>query len=166
MGIHKFPLIVRSCKWIDISSFIHTLRDVLRYLVTHWHQWWDFLALVNDIHQWSVIQWILSMFDIDTFICMTRIVTSSFCSGWRLYILSQDSINSWRNTTSDLWVHHNSTFFLPHFPLFISSSSNSSTSHYNSYSRNNIYSYIFILQQWHILHDSAAAVPIPSLPMI
>ena len=78
MGIHQCPLIVRSCKWLDIKSFICTLHDVLRYLGTHWHQWWDCLALVNNINQWSVIQWFLSMFDINTFIRMVRIVPSGF----------------------------------------------------------------------------------------
>ena len=34
------------------------------------------LALVNDIHQWPVIQWFLFMLDIDTFIRMFRIVPS------------------------------------------------------------------------------------------
>ena len=81
MGIHQCPLIVRSFKWLDINAFIHTSQDVLRYLGTHWHQWWYFLALVNDIHQWSVIQWFLSMFDIDTFIRMVRIVPSGFVAG-------------------------------------------------------------------------------------
>ena len=67
--------------WLDINSFIHTLHDVLRYLGTHWHQWWYCLALVNKIHQSLVIQWLLSMFDIDTFIRMVRIVPSSFVAG-------------------------------------------------------------------------------------
>ena len=81
MGIHQCPLIIRSCKWLNISSFIHTLHDVHRYLGTHWYQLWDFLALVNDIHQWSVIQWFIFMLDIDTFIRMTRIVPLSFVAG-------------------------------------------------------------------------------------
>jgi len=78
MGIHHCPLIVRSCKWLNIISFIYTLQDVLRCLGTHWHQWWDFLTLVNDIHQWPVIQWILFMLEIDTFIHMIIIVPSGF----------------------------------------------------------------------------------------
>ena len=81
MGIHQCPLIVRSCKWLDRKSFIHTLQDVLRYLGTHWNQWWDCLKLVNEIHQWSVRKWIIFMFDIDTFIHMVRIVPSIFVAG-------------------------------------------------------------------------------------
>ena len=85
MGIHQCPFIVRSCKWLDINSFIHTLHDVLRYLGTHWHQWWDCHALVNDIHQSSVFQWLLSMFDVDTF-SHGKNCNVGFCSRWRLYI--------------------------------------------------------------------------------
>ena len=84
MGTHQCPLIIRSCKWLDIKPSIRTLQDVLRYLGTHWHQWLVWLALVNDIHQWLVIQWIIFMLDINTFICMTRIVPLGFseCEGY------------------------------------------------------------------------------------
>ena len=81
MGIHQCLLVVRYCKWLDVSSFIRTSQDVLGYLGTHWHQWWVFLALVNNIHQRLVIQWLMMMFDIDTFIRMTRIVPSGFVAG-------------------------------------------------------------------------------------
>ena len=81
MGIHQCPLIIRYCKWLNIISFIRTLHDVHRYLGTHWHQWWDCLALLNDIHHWSVIQWFLSMFDINIFIHMVRIVPLGFVAG-------------------------------------------------------------------------------------
>ena len=78
MGIHQCPLIIGSCKWLDINSSIHTSQDVLRYLGTHWHQWWVCLALVNDIHQWSIIHWLLFMLDINKFIRVTRIVPLGF----------------------------------------------------------------------------------------
>ena len=81
MGIHQCPLIVRSCKWLDINTSIRTSQDVLTYLGTHWHQWWVCLALVNDIHQWLVIQWLIFMLDINTFIRMTIIVPSGFIGG-------------------------------------------------------------------------------------
>ena len=109
MGIHQCPLTVRYCKWLDISSFIHILQDVLRYLGTHWHQWWYCLALVNDIHQWLVIQWLLSMFDIDPFIRMVRIVPSSFVAG-EDYIICMTPSVVLQQHTSAIWECHGSTF--------------------------------------------------------
>ena len=109
MGIHQCCFIVRSCKWLNINSFIHTLHNVLRYLGTHWHQWWDCLALVNDIHQWSVIQWLLFMFEINTFIHMVRIVPSGFVVG-EDYILCMTSSTVLQQHTSAIWEYHGSTF--------------------------------------------------------
>ena len=109
MGIHQCPLIVRSCKWLDINSFILTLHDVLRYLGTHWHQWWDCLTLVNGIHQWLVIQWLLSMFDINTFIHMVRIAPSNFVAG-EDYIFLWSSWAFLQQHTSAIWEYHSSTF--------------------------------------------------------
>ena len=114
MGIHQCPLIFRSYKWLDISTSIHTSQDVLGYLGTHWHQWWVCLALVNDIHQWSVIQWLIFMLDIDTFIRMTRIVPSSFTAG-EDYTLFHDSISSCSSTFPATWEYHSNTFILPLF---------------------------------------------------
>jgi len=111
MGIHQCPLIVRSCKWLDISPSIHTSQDVLRYLGTHWHQWWVCLALVNDMHQWPVIQWFLFMLDINTFFRMIRLVPSSFVAG-EDYTLLHDSLSSYSSMNSDLWEYHSSTFSL------------------------------------------------------
>jgi len=81
MGIHQCPLIIRSCKWLDISTSIRTSQDVLGYLGTHWHQWWVCLALVNAIHQWPVIQWFLFMLDINTYTLMIRTVPLGFVAG-------------------------------------------------------------------------------------
>ena len=100
MGIHQCPLIIRSCKWLNISSFIRTLHDVLRYLGTHWHQWRDCLALLNEIHQWSVIQWLISMFDINIFIRMVRIVPSGFAAGG-YYIIFMASLTVLQQHTSN-----------------------------------------------------------------
>ena len=109
MGIHQCPLIVRSSKWLDIRSSIRTSQDVIRYLGTHWHQWWVCLTLVNGIHQWPVIQWFLFMLDIDTFIHMTRIVPLGFVAG-EDYTLFHDSLSSYSSMNSDLWEHDSSTF--------------------------------------------------------
>ena len=109
MGRHQCTLIIRSCKWLDIISFIRTLHDVLRYLGIHWHQWWDCLTLVNDIHQWSVIQWLLSMFDIDTFIHMVRIVPSIFVAG-EDYIFCMTPSAILQQHTLSIWEYHSSTF--------------------------------------------------------
>ena len=109
MGMHQYPLIIRSCNWLNINSFILTLHDLLRYLGTHWHQWWYFLALVNDIHQWSVIQWLLSMFDIDTFIRMVRIVPSGFVAGEDdIFCMTPSAVL--QQHTSAIWEYHSSTF--------------------------------------------------------
>ena len=98
MGIDQCPLIVRSCKWLDIRPSIRTSQDVLRYLGTHWHQWWVCLALVNNIHQWSVIQWLLFMLDINTFIRMTRIVPSCF-------IVGEDYTFPFASTVTTTWFY-------------------------------------------------------------
>ena len=54
------------CTWVPL----HSLTSLV-----------IFLSLVNDIHQWSVIQWFLFMLDLDTFIRMTRIVPLGFVAG-------------------------------------------------------------------------------------
>ena len=41
----------------------------------------SFLALVNDIPKWSVIQWFLFMLDLDTYVCMIRTVPLGFVAG-------------------------------------------------------------------------------------
>ena len=150
MGIHQCPLIVRSCKWLGIISFIHTLQDVLGYLGTHWHQWWVCLALVNDIHQWMVIQWILFMLDIDTFIHMTRIVPSGFAAG-EDYTLFHDS-----SAVTAAWLSPHETTAVP-LSLFhdsFSNSSASSTSHFliqqTSVTATAVVNFHMILQQWHL----------------
>ena len=51
------------------------------------------LALDNDIHHWSVIQWIIFMLDIDTFIRMIRIVPLGLVAG-EDYTLFHDLISS------------------------------------------------------------------------
>ena len=114
MGIHQCPLIVISYKWLDINPHIRTSQDVLGYLDTHCHHWWVCLALVNDIHQWPVIQWFLFMLDIDTFIRMTRIVPLGFVAG-EDYTLFHDSLSNYSSMISDLWEHDSSTF--PYFLL-------------------------------------------------
>ena len=108
MGIHQCHLIISSCKWVDISSFTHTLYDVRRYLGTHCHQWWYFLTLVNDIHQWSVIQWLISMIDIDTFIHMVRIVPSGFVAGedYKSFMTPSTVL---QHTSNHMKYHHSST---------------------------------------------------------
>ena len=157
---------------LQVARHQHIYSHFTRCTWVPWHSLTSlvsFLALVNGIHQWSVIQWFLFMLDLNTFIRMTRIVPSSFVVGedYTLFLMTPSAVvETWLHiyecTTVPL-----STFHI--FPLFISSSSYSSTSHYsgsNSYSHNNIYSYIFTLQSLHILHDSIVAVSIPSMPMI
>ena len=97
MGIHQCPLIVRSCKWLDINSFIRTLHDVLRYFGTHWHQWWDCLTLVNDIP--LMVGNPMTSFHVRHrhIYSHGKNCTIGFCSYWRLYIL-HDSINSFTAT--------------------------------------------------------------------
>ena len=149
---HIYSHFVR-CTWVPWNS--------LTSLVS-------FLALDKGIHQSTMIQWFLFMLDINTFIRMTIIVPSGFVVGgdYTLFLMTPSAVaETWLHiyecTTIPLFVFHI-------FPLFISSSSDFSISHYNSsssYSRDIIYSYIFIWQSWHILHDSVAAVLIPLLPM-
>ena len=100
MGIHQCPLVSRSCKWLDINTSICTSQDVLGYLGTHWYQWWVCLALVNDIHQWPVIQWFLFMLDLDTFIRMTRIVPSGFVAGedYTFFLMTPSVV-------AETWLH-------------------------------------------------------------
>ena len=102
MGIHQCPLIIRSYKWLDIKSFIRTLHYLLRYLGTHWNQWWDCLTMVNYIHQWLVIQWFLSMFNIDTFIRMVIIVPSSFVVGEDYILFMTSSAVLQQHTSSHM----------------------------------------------------------------
>ena len=40
MSSHHWLLIERYHRLFNSKSFIHTWRDVLRYLGNHWHQWW------------------------------------------------------------------------------------------------------------------------------
>ena len=117
MGIHQCPLIIRSCKWLDINSFILTSQDVLRYLGPHWHQWWYWLALVNDIHQWSIIQWILSDVRHRYIYSHNKNCTIGFCSGWRLYTF-HDTISSF---TAAYFSHMRLPQFYFQFSSFISS---------------------------------------------
>ena len=100
MGIHQCPLIVKSCKWLDISTSIRTSQDVLGYLGTHWHHWWFFLALVNRIHQWLVIQRFLFMLDLDTYIRMIRTVPLGFVAGedYIFFLMTPSAV-------TDSWLH-------------------------------------------------------------
>ena len=139
-------------KILQVARHQHIYSHFARCTWVPWHSLTSlvsYLTLVNDIHQWSVIQWFLFMLDLDTYIRMIRTVPLGFVVGEYYTIFSHDSISSCRCMTSNLWEYCSSTFLLPYFPSFISSSSYSSTSHYSSsssYIRNNIYSYIFTLQ--------------------
>ena len=71
------------------------------------------LALVNDIHQWPVIQWLLFMLNIDTFIRMTIIVPSGFVAGeYYTFFLMTPSVvaDAWHqiyeSTTVPLFAFH------------------------------------------------------------
>jgi len=108
------------------------------------------LALVNDIHQWSVIQWLLFMLDIDTFIRMTRIVPSGFAAGedYTLFMTLSAITAAW------LQIHDTTTVPLSLFHDSFSSSSASSTSHFliqqTSVTATAVVNFHMILQQWHL----------------
>ena len=81
------------------------------------------LALVNDIHQWSIIQWFLSMLDLDTYIRMIRAAPLGFLAGeyYLLFLMTPSAvIEAWlqiyESTTIPLFtlhIFHDSTVQIP-----------------------------------------------------
>ena len=66
---------------LQVAQDQHIYSHFVRCTWVHWHSLTSlvsFLALVNGIHQWPVIQWFLFMLNLDTFIHMTRIVPLGF----------------------------------------------------------------------------------------
>ena len=150
--IHQWPVIQWFLFMLDLDTYIRMIRIVPSGFVAG-EDYTLFLTTPSAVAE----TW-LQIYE------CTTVPLSAFHIFHYLSVAVHDSISSCRNINSDLWVYHGSTFFLPHFPLFINSISDSSTSHYSSsssYSRNIIYSYIFIRKPWHILHYSAAVVLIP-----
>ena len=69
---------------LQVARHQHIYSHFARCMWVPWHSLTSlvsFLALVNGIHQWPIIQWFLFMLDLDTFICMTRIVPLGFVAG-------------------------------------------------------------------------------------
>ena len=82
---------------LQVAKHRHIYLHFTRCTWVPWHSLTSlvsFLALVNDIHQWSVIQWFLFMLDLDTFIRMTRIVPSSFVAGedYTLFLMTPSAV--------------------------------------------------------------------------
>ena len=70
-----------DCQILQVAQHQHIYSHFARCTWVPWHSLTSLvscLALVNDIHQWLVIQWFLFMLDLDTFIRMTRIVPLGF----------------------------------------------------------------------------------------
>lgn len=66
-----------DCQILQVTRLQHIGSSLLRCTQVLWHSFtlsMSFLALVNDFHHWSIIQWFLSMLDFGTFIHMVRIV--------------------------------------------------------------------------------------------
>ena len=69
---------------LQVARHQHIYLHYARCTWVPWHSLTSLvscLALVNDIHQWPVIQWFLFMLDLNTFIRMTRIIPSGFVAG-------------------------------------------------------------------------------------
>ena len=69
---------------LQVARHQHIYLHFARCTWVPWHSLTSlviFLALVNDIHQWPVIQLFLFMLDLDTFIRMTTIVPLGFVVG-------------------------------------------------------------------------------------
>ena len=66
-----------DCQTLQATRLWHIHSSLSRCTQVPWHPFTllvSCLALVNEFHHWSVIQWFLPMLDFDTFIRMVRIV--------------------------------------------------------------------------------------------
>ena len=88
---------------LQVAQHQHIYSHFIKCTWVPWHSLTSLvscLALVNGIHQGPVIQWFLFMFDIDTFIRMTRIVPSSFVVGeyYTLFLMTPSAV-------AKTWIH-------------------------------------------------------------
>ena len=82
---------------LQVAWHQHIYSHFARCTWVPWHSLTSLvscLALVNGIHQSPVIQWFISMLDIDTFIRTTRILASGFVAGedYTLFFMTPSAV--------------------------------------------------------------------------